>query len=95
VTSDHPWRAAPAGCPGPEPPSSAESTTDRVWRVRKDHTWIDARIHQRADSADVELQFFYAGEVVFSRRWPTRDRALADADTRLQELQRAGWTTHW
>ena len=94
MTPERSWRETLAGRSGPQP-SSAESTTDRVWRVRKNHTWIDARIGQGADSADVELQFFYGGELVFSRRCPTRDCALSDADARLRELQRAGWTTHW
>ena len=26
---------------------------------------------------------------------PTRDDAIGDADAKLHELQRVGWTTHW
>jgi len=69
--------------------------TNRLWRVRKDHTWIDARLRDRDDADGIELQFFYDGSLVFARRCPTRDDARADADTYLQNLQRAGWSTHW
>jgi hypothetical protein len=71
------------------------SDTIRVWRVRKNHTWVDARLRDRADGGGVELEFFYDGSLVFTRRWPTRDDARADADTYLKNLQRAGWNTHW
>jgi hypothetical protein len=69
--------------------------TIRVWRVRKNHTWIDARLRDGADSGGVELEFFYDGTRVFTRRCPTRDDARADADTCLKNLQRAGWNVHW
>jgi hypothetical protein len=72
------------------------AATERLWRLRKDHTWIDARLRDRDDDTDgVELQFFYDGSLVFARRCPTRDEALADANTYLRNLQRAGWNTHW
>jgi hypothetical protein len=67
----------------------------RVWRVRKNHTWIDARLRDRADLSDVELQFFYDGTLVFARHCPTRDAAIADAAAYLKNLLRAGWNTHW
>jgi hypothetical protein len=70
-----------------------EST--RVWRVRKDHTWIDARVRDAGDGAGIELLFFYDGTMVFARHCPSRDAAFADADTYLKDLQRAGWNTHW
>ena len=31
----------------------------RVWRVRKGHTWIDARMRDEEAAAEVELQFFF------------------------------------
>ena len=68
--------------------------TERVWRARKHHTWIDAQLRDPGDTT-VELQFFYDGNLVFSRRWPGRDTALAYASRQLRELQRAGWNTHW
>jgi hypothetical protein len=66
----------------------------RVWRLRKNSTWLDARIEDGADSG-VELQFFRDNTRISSRHWPTREEALADADRQLQDLQRAGWNTHW
>jgi hypothetical protein len=67
----------------------------RVWRLRKDHTWIDAHIRACAGSSDVEIQFFYDGTLLFTRRWPSREQALTHAADRLRDLQRVGWTTHW
>ena len=69
--------------------------TLRVWRVRKDHTWIDAHIRACADSSEVEIQYFYDGALLFARRWPSREEALTQAADRLGDLQRVGWTTHW
>ena len=67
----------------------------RVWRLRKNHTWIDAQIRGCVESDDVELQFFYDGTLVFARRWPSREAALVHAGDQLRDLQRAGWNTHW
>ena len=67
----------------------------RVWRLRKNHTWIDAQIRDCVESDHVELQFFYDGTLVFARRWPSREAALTHAGDRLRDLQRAGWNTHW
>jgi hypothetical protein len=66
---------------------------ERLWRVRKDHTWIDAQIRESA--AGVEVGFSYDGARLFAREFPTRDLAIDEADSRLRELQRAGWATHW
>ena len=68
---------------------------ERVWRVRRNHTSIDAQIRDCRDSTDVEVQFFYDGARVITRRWPSRAEALACAADQLLELQRAGWVTHW
>jgi len=38
----------------------------RVWRLRKNHTWIDAQIRDCVESDGVELQFFYDGALVFA-----------------------------
>ena len=67
----------------------------RVWRLRKNHTWLDARLLDCANSTDVELQFFYDGTLLQARRWPSRQDALGHAERQLRELQRAGWNTHW
>jgi hypothetical protein len=66
---------------------------ERLWRVRKNHTSIDAQISDH--DAGVEIRYFYDGEPVLSQQWPTRQLALTDAAARLRDLQRAGWTTHW
>jgi hypothetical protein len=66
---------------------------ERLWRVRKDHTWIDAQA--RDCSGGVEVGFSYDGARVFARHFPTRDLARDEADRILRDLQRAGWTTHW
>ena len=68
--------------------------TIRVWRVRKDHTWIDARLLDAAPDG-VELQFFYDNALVFARHCPTREEAVATAETYRRNLERAGWNTHW
>jgi hypothetical protein len=65
----------------------------RVWRVRKNHTWIDAQVVE--DAAGIEVGFTYDGARVYARRFPTRDLALVEADRVLRDLQRAGWSTHW
>jgi hypothetical protein len=67
--------------------------SDRLWRVRKNHTWIDARVDEQG--ARVELTFFYNGERVFATECASRHDAVGEADRRLRELQRAGWNTHW
>ena len=67
----------------------------RVWRVRKNSTWLDARLADCPGSADVELQFFRDNALISARRWPTREEALAHAGGQLADLQLAGWNTHW
>ena len=67
----------------------------RVWRLRKNSTWLDARIDDCADSTGVELQFFRDNTLISARRWPSREDAMADAERQLRDLQRAGWNTHW
>lgn len=67
---------------------------ERVWRARKNHTWIDAQLRPSSD-ASFEIRFFYDGDLVFSRSWPTRDAALDHASRQLRDLQRAGWNMHW
>jgi hypothetical protein len=74
---------------------------ERVWRVRKHHTWMDARIQDEEGPAgpdgpaSVVLTCCYDGEPIYTRRWPTRELARTDAEARLKELLRVGWTAHW
>jgi len=77
---------AKAGQPG-------SKHAERLWRVRKNHTSIDAHLSDR--DTGVELNYFYDGEPLLSQQWPSRQLALTDAGARLRDLQRAGWTTHW
>ena len=67
----------------------------RVWRLRRNSSWLDARIDDCADSTGVELQFFRDNTLISARRWPSREDAMADAERQLRDLQRAGWNTHW
>ena len=67
----------------------------QVWRLRRNSTWLDARIDDCADSTGVELQFFRDNTLISARRWPSREDAMADAERQLRDLQRAGWNTHW
>ena len=66
----------------------------RVWRLRKNSTWLDSRLSD-TEQAGVELQFFRDNTLISSRHWPSREEAMADAERQLRELQRAGWNTHW
>jgi hypothetical protein len=66
----------------------------RLWRVRKQHVWIDARMCA-SPRGGVILGFYYDGTLMFERACATADLARADADRRLRDLQRAGWNTHW
>jgi len=49
----------------------------RVWRVRKNSTWLDARIDDGGGATGVELQFFRDNTLISTRRWPSREDALA------------------
>jgi hypothetical protein len=74
---------------------TAAGSVERIWRVRKDHAWIDARIRHLDGLTRVELAFFYDGERVFSTESPSREVAIDQAALRLRDLQRAGWNVHW
>jgi hypothetical protein len=66
----------------------------RLWRARKDHAWIDARLEDE-HAGGASLEFFYDGDRIFVRRLETRQLAVDEAHARLQDLLRAGWVTHW
>lgn len=38
-----------------------------------------------------ESQFLYEGELRYSRRWVTRDEAMAEAEAKRVELTARGW----
>jgi hypothetical protein len=76
-----------------EPPKPPRP--ERLWRVRKDHRSIDAELRFHPEEFGVEVRFYYHGELVYSRLRPAREQAVAEADAKLEELSRAGWSTHW
>jgi hypothetical protein len=45
--------------------------------------------------AGIELQFFLEGGLASGRLYPTRELAVAAADDKRRELERAGWIHHW
>lgn len=67
--------------------------SERLWRVRRRHDHIDAVLRPRG--AQWELQFFRNNRLMFGWRRAKREAACLEADVKLHELQRAGWTTHW
>ena len=70
-------------------------SAERLWRLRKDHRSIEAIVRARTDSDGVDLKIHYNGEATYRRRWPTFELAAKDADARLHDFQRQGWSTHW
>jgi hypothetical protein len=69
------------------------TATVRVWRLRKRQESIDAVL--RKDAAGVRLDFVLNGRRLAGRRWPTRAQAMKAATDKREELERAGWATHW
>ena len=68
--------------------------TQRLWRLRKLHEHIDARIRDHG-AAGAELQYFHNGDLIYTRSWDRRDDAAAEAAAKRVELERCGWTAHW
>jgi len=68
---------------------------ERLWRVRREHAWIDAQISGSGRPAGARADFFYDGSRIFSREFQSRELAIGDAEERLRHLQRVGWNTHW
>lgn len=79
--ADHGREPTPAG-PG-----------ERIWRARRRHHYIDALVRE-SDAGSV-LEFRRNGRSLVTWRFETRDEASAEAMTRLRDLERAGWNTHW
>jgi hypothetical protein len=67
----------------------------RIWRLRKLHQSLDAEVRPDGSEGAVFLQVKLNGELTYTRRWPTRAEALADAASRRAELEREGWMFHW
>jgi hypothetical protein len=66
----------------------------RVWRLRKRQESIDA-VLRKDGAGGVTLDFVLNGRRIAGRRWPTRAEAMKAATERREELERAGWATHW
>jgi hypothetical protein len=65
----------------------------RLWRVRKRYDYIDAELQPRG--SEWELRITRNGRRLLSWRFPDRDAATAVAASRLKELERSGWHSHW
>jgi hypothetical protein len=49
----------------------------------------------RDTAAGWELVFLHDDRMLVTWMFANREPAIADADRRLSELVRAGWTCHW
>ena len=65
----------------------------RLWRVRRRRDHIDALLNDAGDGWD--LQFLRNDRRLVVWRYETREAASIEANARLRELERAGWTSHW
>ena len=65
---------------------------EHLWRLRKNHRTVDAELLFHGEYG-VEIQFLYNGEMAYGRRWPARALAIAEADDKRTELERAGWNS--
>ncbi len=56
---------------------------------------IDALLRHHGDGVGIELQFFLEGGLALGRLYPDRELAVAAAEDKRHELERAGWVHHW
>ena len=73
--------------------TESEREFERIWRVRRRHAHIDALLRPRGASWD--LRFTRNDRVLLTQEFADREAASAAAETRLRDLQRAGWNLHW
>jgi hypothetical protein len=73
--------------------SASEDLQDRLWRVRKRHDHIDALL--RETSEGWRLQFGRNDRPLIVWEFATERDARQEAERKLKELERAGWTSHW
>jgi hypothetical protein len=66
---------------------------ERLWRARRRHHHVDAVV--RAQTSGYELLFFHDDRLIVTWPFGDRDTAVAEAGSRLRDLQRAGWNVHW
>jgi len=72
---------------------TSEDLGHRLWRMRRRHDQIDAVL--RPTGQGWELTYSRNQRPMLVWRYASRDDAVADADARRRELERAGWTAHW
>jgi hypothetical protein len=72
---------------------TADSTTVRLWRARKRHASLDAVLSARGSGC--ELRYVLNRRLLLTRTYTSDAEAREAAETRLGELQRAGWNVHW
>ena len=73
--------------------TSTLGSSERLWRLRRRHHYIDAILQESVDGCT--LEFRLNGKSLVTWRRENRKQASADAMTRLRDLQRAGWNEHW
>jgi hypothetical protein len=66
----------------------------RIWRLRKQQQSIDAVLTEHK-TGGLTLDFVVNGRRMAGRCWRTRAQAMKAAAERREELERAGWATHW
>ena len=76
----------------PQPPPRKPNPAEHVWAMRKNGKQVDAELYGNGEWG-WECQFLYNGQLACGRRRILREQALAEADERRRELERAGWTT--
>jgi hypothetical protein len=68
--------------------------SERLWRLRKRQHIIDA-ILRDGEGHDVALEFMMNGRRLTVRQCASRVQAVNAATQQRNELERAGWATHW
>jgi hypothetical protein len=68
--------------------------SERLWRLRK-RQHIIAAILRDGGGHDVALEFMMNGRRLTVRQCASRVQAVNAATQQRNELERAGWATHW
>jgi hypothetical protein len=75
----------------PALPRKANSA-EHIWAMQKNGNQVDAELYGNGEWG-WECQFLCNGQLACGRRRILREQALAEADERRRELERAGWIT--
>lgn len=76
--------------PNRKPPPARKATPgEHVWSIRQDGKQYDGELRTHREWG-VEFQVLCDREWFYGRRWPTRERALAEAEERKAEYLREG-----